>query len=431
MASGPRTVVELQEADQICSRFQSELSKFGACHTLDLSCRAWRVTSLKVLEPVLKIVVETVRHLKIDDIIASLPTKDGLESLAYLANVFGVAPLLSKVNLNDNAVGSRGIAALRSLLNNKSIVSLYFENCGLAEADGQVLYEILTADDRALRDISLSRNQMGAGGAEYIGQLLGSVNAMRLESFSYAGSRPLPVGTSKLCHGLAKLSKNCGIEGTRLHTLDLNDCTVGDESDAILNLCAFLKNSPRLHKLILRDTELKTSGLRSVLDSIDASGAAITHLDLGAIGELGASGGSIIRDFFLANGPTSSLLQELHLDTNELGDDGVIEAMTGIAGSCQALQVLDFSQNELVNIVGFLQHRYIPTLQNLKLDENPDISNNADLRILLGMYKEVIVDDDLEGKDDDDDDGGGDNDDCEADDNSVHVVSDSLEAFHI
>lgn len=429
---GARTVVEVEEAMQILGRFRDDLEQHGDCHTLDLSCRAWRVDSLKVLEPIFLQVKDTLINLKIDDIIVSLPTAEGLATFEYLAVVFSDAPALKWVNLNHNAIGSRGIASLLPLLTNTSVTTFLFENCGLAEADCASFRDLLASpsSSRQLQELSLSRNQMGSKGAEYIGEILGNANATGLQSFSYAGCRPMRKGTMKLCAGLKKLSENCGASGTKLISLDLSDFGLGsgdEDDDPVFHLCTVLENSPNLQKLNLRDGELQISGLKLILDALQKSGAALTLLDLGAIGELGEEGGELFADFLLSMCPTSLSLQELYLDTNELGDDGVAKVITGIAGACRALQVLDISENELVDVVTCLLCNPIPTLLTLKLLENPDMETGVDFRKLLGMYKEVTVDEDS------DVDGGGkgeENENAERG-NSVDALADALGSAHL
>jgi Ran GTPase-activating protein (RanGAP) involved in mRNA processing and transport len=437
-AGGARTIVELTEANQLRERFERELKQFGECHTLNLSCRAWRLESLKALDQLFPQIKTNVRVLLIDDIIASLPTEEGLACFEYLAGIFCDAPLLNRVNLNDNAIGSRGITCLRPLLTNPSVTALSLENCGLAEADGAFLKELLTTSDsngRRLLELSLSRNQMGAGGATFIGDLLGHECIAALQSFSYAGSRPLPSGTKELCRGLAKLASNCGPSGTKLYTLDLNDCCVGSDTEMdspLVDLCKVLRNSPRLHNLILRDGEFDVFGLKMVLDALEYSNAPISVLDLGAIGELGTDGGRLIRDFLLSNGPASASIQELYLDTNELGDDGAAEIVTGIAVSCRSLSLLDLSQNELVNIVPLLRHNHIPSLCTLKLEDNPDLETGKELQELRGLYREVLVDEDLENNDNDDDDIDNGDDGIDDDlDTSVNALADILDITKI
>ena len=408
-AGGARTKVELEEAQQILDRFLLVLKKNGGfCHTLDLSCRAWPVDSLQKLEPLFLQVKGALINLKIDDIIASLLTADGLASLEFLAVVFSDAPNLKWVNLSDNAIGTRGIACLSPLLTNASVTSFFLENCGLAEADGSTFRDLLVdpSNPRSLRELSLSRNQMGPGGAKYIGELLGNACAKGLQSFSYAGSRPRREGTMKLCAGLAKFSENCGVSGTQLINLDLNDCCLGsgeEDDDPVFHLCTLLRNSPRLQKLNLRDCELNVSGLELILKALQESAAALTTLDLGAIGELGEEGGDLINDFFLSSSPTKFSLQELLLDTNELGDEGAVKVVVGVAGACRNLRVLDISQNDLVEIGTLLRCNHIPTLHKLKLEDNPDIKAGAELRELLSTYEDVTVDDDLEYFDEEND----------------------------
>jgi Ran GTPase-activating protein (RanGAP) involved in mRNA processing and transport len=313
---------------------------------------------------------------------------------------------LKRVNLNDNAVGYRGIKCIRRLLQNSSIDSFFLENCGLSAEDGAGLKEILTTEcvGRKLRELSLGRNQMGAAGAAHIGDILKNEKFSDLQLFCYAGSRPQPSGTKDLCKALAEVAKHCGARGTMLHTLDLTEVSIesgkGTE-DPISDLCYALRNSPRLQKLSLRDGGLSIEGLTMVLEALQVSGAPLIKLDLGYIGDLGKHGGQIIRDFMLSSGPASTSLQELYLDANNLGDDGVTEILIGVAVSCRSLQVLDIGENELVSITGCLQENHINSLHTLKLKDNPDLEDGEDLDVLRRMYKEVLV-----SNDDDDDETG-------------------------
>jgi hypothetical protein len=395
-AGGPRIVVEAQEATQIRDRFQNDLAEHGGCHTLDLSGRPWRLESLHILEPVFLAVRETVINLNIEDIIASLETDVGLAVFGYLATIFSEAPALKWVNFNNNAIGTRGIDMLLPLLSNASVHTFLFGNCGLAAADAQTLRDLLTNSDtpRRMQELYFYRNQMGDSGAVFIGEILGHPNAMGLQSFSYAGCRPLREGTIDLCAGLNQLSENCGARGTNLVSLDLTDFGLGsgeEDDDPVLHICNVLRNSPRLQKLSVRDGELEVSGLRLILDALQESGAALTVLDLGVIGEQGEEGGAVLSSFLLSMGPTSRSLQELSLDTNELGDLGVTNVISGIAGACRSLQVLNLNENGIVDIVPCLLHNPIPTLRTLKLSENPDMSFGDGFRELCGMYNAVEV----------------------------------------
>lgn len=451
-AGGPRTVVTLEEAVKMRKRFQKELKQCHAaeaaaadaaadCHMLDLSCRAWPLESLQALQPVLDQVALTVRTLNIDDIIASLPTEQGLASLEYLAQTFATSPLLSKVNLNDNAVGTRGIACLRPLLTNKSVTSLSLENCGIAEADGADLRDIILArsNDKTaassctLQSLSTGRNQMGVVGATHIGALLSQCT--QLQSFSYAGSRPLKKGTAALCRGLAEMSATCGSAGTRLHALNLNDCCLGDDEteDPVVDVCAVLQNSPRLHTLVLRDGELQIAGLTVVLAALQKSGAALTTLDLGAIGELGQEGGMLVRDYLFSS-PTRNTLQHLSVDTNELQCAGVAAIAAG-AAACSVLQTLNLEANEIEAAGAIaLVRNFIPTLQLLHLEDNLELPEKR-ARQLQSMYPTVIVDEDLEEGDDDEEEDDDEDEDAEDpgedNDSNVDALAEVMKAAHL
>ena len=106
--------------------------------------------------------------------------------------------------------------------------------------------------------------------------------------------------------------------------------------------------------------------------------------------------------------PASASLQELYLDTNELGDEGVAEILAGIGVSCRSLRVLDLNQNELVHAATLLRRNQITGLQKLNLVDNPDLEVDENLQLLRAMYPDVHVDDEL------DDIGDGGNDDVDA-----------------
>ena len=86
-AEGARSRVEEDKAMEIVKRFGEKITA-KACTPviiiLDLSCRSWPRRSFEKLQPVLSQVSSTVAVSKIDNITASLPTDEGLDSLKFL-----------------------------------------------------------------------------------------------------------------------------------------------------------------------------------------------------------------------------------------------------------------------------------------------------------------------------------------------------------
>lgn len=186
-------------------------------HTLDVSGRQWTVSALEAISELLDEIAETIVIGKFNDMIAGLETVEGLATLAYLNDIFQTAPRLRELCLNDNALGTRGVAALRSLLS-IGIERLNLVNTGIAEADAATLADIV--DPTRLKAFAAGRNQMGAKGAHYIGSLL--ARRTSLEHFSYVGSQPLSEGTAALCTGLADMSST----NSSLMVLNLTDMSI-------------------------------------------------------------------------------------------------------------------------------------------------------------------------------------------------------------
>jgi Ran GTPase-activating protein (RanGAP) involved in mRNA processing and transport len=424
-AGGPRTRVQLAEAKQILKRFQKTMRQHGddvQVHTLNLSCRQWPLESLQVLSPVLEKIAAQVVILKIDDIIAGLETDDGLASLTFLATMFSnsttsdnKSSCMQEIDLSDNALGTRGAVVLKPLLQLQSLQRLYFNNCGLsAESFSETLLPILQMNAPQLTALGIGRNQLGPAGAAHIGQLL--QNCVKLESFSYAGSRPQVEGTRDLCQGLAAMTvaataaSNSTTPVCSLQILDLDDCTFrsGDEAeDPCVALCQCLQASPALRKLVLRDGELQVTGLQRVLDSVQQAGARLQVLDLGATGTMGEEGAAVLRAYLQgtsAKAGAARHLQELSFDTNELTDAGLSSLVAPFTARECCLRKLNLAESELEAAgVRLLLDNPIPTLQELNLTDNPDIPLQLAVQ-LKAMYPVVLVEDDLEEGEDDDED---------------------------
>jgi Ran GTPase-activating protein (RanGAP) involved in mRNA processing and transport len=429
-AGGPRTRVEVAEAKQILVRFQKTRHQHGdevQVHTLDLSCRQWPLESLQVLTSVLQEIADQVVILKIDDVIAGLVTEDGLASLAFLANIFSSQPSdssksksqIREIDLSDNALGTRGAVELAPLLQLQTLQRLYFVNCGLsAESFSDTLLPILMMNAPNLTALGLGRNQLGPVGAEHVGSLL--KKCIKLESFSYAGSRPQVEGTRHICQGLAAMTvaataaANSAKPTCSLQVLDLNDCTFrsGDEDDdPCLALCQCLQGSPALHELVLRDGELQVSGLKRVLQAVQSAGARLQILDLGATGEMGEEGAAVLQTYLEG---AARHLQELSFDTNELTDAGLADLVAPFTANECILRKLNLAENELEAAgVRVLLDNPITTLQELNLKDNLEIPLQLAVK-LQAMYPVVLVEDDLEEDEDLEDEADEDEDDVDA-----------------
>mmetsp|Transcript_22802 Transcript_22802/g.42384 ORF Transcript_22802/g.42384 Transcript_22802/m.42384 type:complete len:418 (+) Transcript_22802:41-1294(+) len=393
---GPRAAVELAEANQIVERFQSE-SEGNTVVGVDLSCRQWKQESLDQVETFLAGVAGDVRYLKIDDIIAGLNTDEGLSVTEKLANVFDKADLL-EINLNDNAMGPRGLGRVGSLFANSNLQRLYLSNCGLSHHSMIQLHDYIMADNgrvaKSLRELVLDKNMIGAEGAEQVAKFL--PHCKNLETFSYRGCRPIKAGTKHIAEGLLALSEST--EEPAISHLDLEDCTFGsgddEDEDAIAPFAKALGKFKHLRFLNMKDGDIGCGGLSLLLDALKTSNARLTDFLLDANGEIGSEGAEMLGEWLISQ---VTLLRRLHLSLNELGDDGVAAILVPFAASRNELVDLALEQNEIENegVQALLKAR-LPALRELNLSDNDEIDEDKreQLKTKFGRECRVRFDED-------------------------------------
>lgn len=406
-AAGPRNKVSEDEARTIQSHWQTTLANNAAASPpvsitkLDLSCRAWPLPTLLILEPTLALIAPTVTHLQIDDIIASLETEDGFATLAFFNRVFHPekAPHITRIDLDDNALGTRSLSYIPDLLESPNLKHLFLNNCGMSAEVASALVDILGRTTAPhLVSLDLSRNQIGAAGAASIGRLLAACTS--LETFKYAGSRPLAAGTASLLRGLAE-SVEAG--NTNIIELDLDDCNLlntneddeDKQNEALRLLSTVIRSSPNLSKLNVKDGgELGQSGLEILTDALIQAEAPLAYLDVGCL-ELEADGTADLAAYIRDH--CSETLVELHVETNMMEDEG-LRSLLEVLVDCPNLRVLNITENGLEE-GGFeaLADTKIPSLQKLYMKENmeEDIDDDAKEKI-RALYPVVLMADDDE-----------------------------------
>ena len=384
------------EVDLHLARWRTQVQGDNVVEKLDMSCRSWDRPVLdnpELLDFLEKHVVPTIRVLKIDDIIASLPTEQGLATLAFFHEVFKNAPRLDTIHLDDNALGTRGVEKIKDLLNKETVRNLTLCNCGLSEEVFEALRVALSDTMGQIVHIALGRNQAGPGGARQVGEFM-LPSMKNLQHFLYNGSRPLGDGSKLICAGLDTLTE----EHPNLITLDLNDSQLNDGSEgdhAVHAASRAIARCSNLKVLNLPDCALAKEGLMIILDALYQSNATLTGLDLSG-NELQADGAEILADYLIRKGGD---LKTLVLEGNQFELDG-IEHLLPFLRQVQHLETLDFSSNLLEADSGWLLARnQIPSLQTLVLKDNG--LSVGGVRCLRGMYKTVETDPDDELEEDD------------------------------
>lgn len=85
----------------------------------------------------------------LSDVMASLPTEEGLEMLRILCDAFADSNLV-EVNLSENAIGERALGSCMTVLTKKSLERLFLCNDGLANETMARVADILTRDEDGL-----------------------------------------------------------------------------------------------------------------------------------------------------------------------------------------------------------------------------------------------------------------------------------------
>lgn len=354
--SGARALVSEKEAEEI------EFPEDSHPHEIDISCRVWTVDVLKAI-PFPVDAMKDVKVLKIDDIIASLETDLGLATLAYVAEFFAKhCPGIEQVDLKDNAIGTRGIEALKPLLTLK-LTHLNLKNTGIAEADALTLNQLLPA--ASLLSLDFSRNSLGDGGAKHFGELLS--RCINLQSFAYAGSRALSEGTNALCDGLSSL--------TNLTYLHLEDCGVGSA-----DLAPCLRGCKMLRHLNLESNGIEIENLNALLDVL--ANVELEYLNLGG-NDFETEGGEVLKKYLEAAPCT---LRTLNLGSACLEGEGVAAVLEGLRGRHQ-LEHLDLSCNQIEATDMFLPP--LAGLKTLNVQDNMDLEG---FEAVAKAYSETAID---------------------------------------
>jgi Leucine Rich repeat len=389
-AGGERKSVELEEAKAMLERFQS-LADGNDVEGIDLSCRQWKKESLEEIEEFLKGVAGSVRYLVIDDIIAGLMTDEGLAVTQKLADIFLPSDLL-EVNLNDNAMGERGLGRVESLFLNSNLQRLYLSNCGLSHYSMVQLKGYMMSDDqrvaKSLRELVLDKNMIGKDGAEVVASFLPS--CVNLELFSYKGSRPLKAGSKPLAQGLLSLVNNA--KEPLIKHLDFNDCHFGDGEDddegGLIPLTNAIAKCKQLRYLDLKDSEMKATGITRLVNAMEESKAQLVDLVLDG-NELEEEGAQILASWLVSQ---VSSLKRLHLALNDLGNEGVAAIMVPFFASRNVLEDLSLEENMIEdNGAEPLLMARLPHVKQINLKDNDDIEEEMKVKLLSKFGKDAVI----------------------------------------
>jgi Ran GTPase-activating protein (RanGAP) involved in mRNA processing and transport len=422
---------------KLVERWSKELSKGDFVEKLDLQCLVYEPNGAKVICEFLEDKVANVRIALLNDIIATLETSDGLDVLEKFNNLLKNSPL-EEVNLDDNALGTRGVIKCADILSRPSLTKISLQNVGLPAESMLDLKLALTKEtndvcvcDR-LKEAWFYNNMSGEGGAKEQAQIISRCRALTF--WKYVGCRPGERGTKYLAQGLLEMTKYWnGLNQIQLEgTLGSND----DEPLAIF--CKALKKLPHLNHLSLYDCSLEHSGTKKILKSLSHIRCQMESLCLSQ-NEIAAATMKTLVPFILQN---TSKLKVLNLENNELTSVGLEILLEGFRDAQDevVLQQLLLSDNKIGSRGAkalLASKQSLLHLQKLTLDENgipddlvielQDLYGNVFVSFSDEYEYEYDLDEDIEQEADDFDESSVESN----DDSNPIVVSDANNVFGI
>ena len=419
--------VGLEQAEALVKRWTEEVSSSSSpdafVEVLDLHDRVYRPEAAVVIANFLKGRVSQLREANLKDIIASLPTEEGLAVLGTLSEVLKDAPL-ETIDLSDNALGIRGINVCRELLSVKTLQELSLENDGLDTYSMKVLREILSesGSQQRLRKLRIYNNMIGVQGAVETGEILSQCAS--LGEFRYEGCRPLREGSQAIAEGLERLSTiNTGL-GKILLEGEYGSST---EDGPLGPVCQALRRMTDLEHVKLYDCGLENDGTQSVLEAIETQ-KGLVALELGQ-NEIGPQLMKPINALVKRNASTLSIL---NLASNELTSVGV-ERLAKSLTAATALRDLNLQENQIGNRGARALIKVAPalvSLQSIVLSENgfdeevvEKLQDTFGDKLVMKEPEDYDMDEDLEDEEEDDDDGEDDDNDDEEEEDAVDQLT--------
>lgn len=342
--------------------------------------------SASVAADALSRAARTLLRLDLSDIIASRPEEEAKRTLSIISDALSDCKHLIALDLSDNALGAKGIRAIRGLLAGQAeLEELLLCNNGLAaDAGSLITASVLETSPTNLVKLHFHNNLLETAGSVALAPIV--ENSPRLEDFRFSSLRLGREGTVRICEALRpRLTET-------LRCLNVSDNTFGEEgAHALTNA---LKNAPLLETLLLRDDALGDDGVKLVCEVLAVSAPKLKVLDISG-NEMAVRGAKGLAKL-LATGKMREVLAE----DNELGSSGAVRLAKGIEeGGC--LKILDVSSSEIGGRGALELATAVAKINNWKMLK---MDGNAIPRDTVTAIEELL-DDKLGPMDDNDDDG--------------------------
>uniref|UniRef100_A0A8C1XEU6 Uncharacterized protein n=1 Tax=Cyprinus carpio TaxID=7962 RepID=A0A8C1XEU6_CYPCA len=250
------------------------------------------------------------------------------EGCAALASMFNSN--LRELDLSRNQIGDSGVTEISSLLrNSQTLQILSLKNNCITEGGCHVLAAALNSNPSNLTELDLSENKLGNPGMKIILTLFENVQC-RLEKLKL---NCISI-TDEGCAALAS------VFNSNLRELDLSRNQIGDSG--VTEISSLLRNSQTLQILRLSDCSISEEGYKALSSALRSNPSHLIELDLTG-NDPGPSGVKQLSD--LLQDPNCQLKTLRFL--GPAADEGC-QYVTGIVGKNPLLlRELDLSEHEL------------------------------------------------------------------------------------
>ncbi|XP_056121680.1 NACHT, LRR and PYD domains-containing protein 12-like isoform X3 [Rhinichthys klamathensis goyatoka] len=263
------------------------------------------------------------------------------EACQYVTRVVGENPLLQrKLNLSGHKLGDTRVNQIAALLQDKhcQLNTLTLNRCSITEKQSLILTSALKLNPSHLRELSLSRNNLGNTGVKHLCDVLKDSHC-KLERLRLSCCDMTDEGCSDVTSALKSnpshlrelnlIRNKLGDSGVKnlsdllmnpqfkLEKLHVCGCSITEKQSLILT-SALKSNPSHLRELDLSRNKLENSGVKNLSDLLMNPQFKLEKLHLyGSISEKQ----SLILTSALISNP--SHMRELDLSGNELGNTGV------------------------------------------------------------------------------------------------------------
>jgi Ran GTPase-activating protein 1 len=325
---GAREMLNKERTAEILKDLSEETAK--EIRAIKLSGKSFGLEAAEVASALLRNLKDLVT-VDISDIIAGRPEEEALKSLEILTSALK-GTSLKVINVSDNALGRKGIHAIRGLLESQSALEeLYITNNGLDTAAAQLVAELLLfRKPTSLKVLHCINNLLRDGGGEALATVF--AESPSLESVILTATRIGSEGGLAIARSLVATKS--------LRVLDLSDNNFDEEGSKLM--AKALSEQPHLQSLNLSSTGLGDEGVGRILKALEKTAERLEVLNLAGNEITGEAASKIVKAL-----QNKKLLRQLKLEENELGSEGVREIAEALKGGFEHLEELDFSMNEV------------------------------------------------------------------------------------